>query len=197
MLIESSLLLNPDDFLPQVLSFYIFSCILFHTPLCRTFCSTLPGPEIIKLFLCSSQPSMKLQMHMSIRYQAIKHFSGSESLKCYFSCSWRLKCQQLFAFQRLWAAKTGCSVELSMKKVSLPRSLLKAIQVLPLILSFYLLFSIPLLFLLSMCFVGSSLLFYSGKFHPGPFQFSLWYFYIFCIPFMFSFTPPCRALCST
>ena len=47
-----------------------------------------PGPEVIKLFLCSTQLSMKFQMLISIKN--IKKFGFCQaqiSGECYFSCS--------------------------------------------------------------------------------------------------------------
>ena len=44
----------------------------------------LPGPEIIKLFSCLTQLSMKFEMLISIKNQVIKHFSGSVKLRMLF-----------------------------------------------------------------------------------------------------------------
>ena len=60
---------------------------------------TNPGPEVIKLFPCSTQLSMKFQMLISKNiYHEIQLFLAQISLECYFSFSEMLKCQQLVAF---------------------------------------------------------------------------------------------------
>ena len=74
------------------------------------------GPEGIKLFSCSPQLSMKIQMLISVKNQEIKHFLGSDKARMLFFLLIKLKCQQLLAFQQLCAGKISCSAELSMKK---------------------------------------------------------------------------------
>ena len=37
-----------------------------------------PGPEVTKLFSCSTELSMKFQMLISIKYQSIRLFKGSD-----------------------------------------------------------------------------------------------------------------------
>ena len=43
------------------------------------------GPEVLKLFTCITQLSMKFQILISIKYQEIQHFSSSDNPKMLFS----------------------------------------------------------------------------------------------------------------
>ena len=52
-----------------------------------------PGPEVMKLFSCSTQLSMKFSMLTSIKILRIQLFHAHISLKWHFLM---LKCQQLF-----------------------------------------------------------------------------------------------------
>ena len=45
-------------------------------------CTRVTGPEVIKLFSCSTQLSMKF--YMLIRIKEIKHFSGSDKPRMLF-----------------------------------------------------------------------------------------------------------------
>ena len=60
--------------------FRCFFCLFF-------FCGK-PGSEVIKLFSCSTQLSMKFLMLISIKKIArIQLFAGSDKPRCYFFCS--------------------------------------------------------------------------------------------------------------
>ena len=61
--------------------------------------SILPGPEVIKLFSCSTQLSMKFYTLISIKIIGNAVFLGSDKLIMLFLMFIKmLKCQQLLAF---------------------------------------------------------------------------------------------------
>ena len=47
-------------------------------------CSSWPGPEVIKLFPCSTQLSIKFYMLLNIKYQEIQLFLGSDKPRMLF-----------------------------------------------------------------------------------------------------------------
>ena len=71
--------------------------VLYHTYL--KFQMNRPDPQVIKLFLCSTQMSMKFQLLINTKIQTNKEVSCFKSLRwCILSCYSMLKCQQLLAF---------------------------------------------------------------------------------------------------
>ena len=59
------------------------------------------GLEVIKLFMLNSAEHELLNAHMYKNIEKFSIFQAQISLECYFSCSLKLKCQQLLSFQHL------------------------------------------------------------------------------------------------
>ena len=58
----------------------------------------ITGPEVIKLFSCSTQLSTKFQLLINLKYQQIKKFLALCISDVVFIMQIMLKCQQLLAF---------------------------------------------------------------------------------------------------
>ena len=68
-------------------------------------------PEVIKLFSCSSQ----LSMLISIKYQEIQLFSGSDKPRMFFVLLINVKMPTNNGIFTFMSRKKSCSAELSMK----------------------------------------------------------------------------------
>ena len=74
-----------------------------------------PGPEVLKLFSCSTQLSMKIILLMNVNMPTIVDILTFMSMVN--TTSERLKARNFFICYFLLAVEISCSVELSMKKV--------------------------------------------------------------------------------
>ena len=76
-----------------------------------------PGPEVIKLFSCSTEFSMKFQMLISIKDQNIRLFSGSDKPRKLFFPLINVKMPTFVGILTFMSRKNFMLIELSMKKV--------------------------------------------------------------------------------
>ena len=79
-----------------------------------------PGPEVIKLFSCSTQLSMKFFLLINVKMPTIVGiltFMSRKNSILGLSESEKKTELNFLIFLYLWAFKISCSVELSMKKV--------------------------------------------------------------------------------
>ena len=75
------------------------------------------GLEVIKLFSCSTQLSLKFVLLINLKLLTIANsFLLNINVHENFSANKYEKCQLLLAFSYLLAEKISCSAELSMKK---------------------------------------------------------------------------------
>ena len=72
------------------------------------------GPEVIKLFPCSTQLSMKFYKLTKLKYQEIKHFSGSDKPRMLFCQPIKVEMPTIVGISTFISRKISCSVELSM-----------------------------------------------------------------------------------
>ena len=75
---------------------------------------TTPGPKVIKLFPCSTQLSMKFEMHKCKKIPRSSAFSGSDKPILLFFLLINVKMPTVVGILTFSAGKISCSVELSM-----------------------------------------------------------------------------------